>query len=73
MGKKSILIRLEQSEYDNINNLMCHTLVSDGIVIDKMHFGQKQDFYKRLLTIGINVLKQEWDDKEKKFESQNSD
>jgi hypothetical protein len=70
--KKSILLKVDEDLYKSIHRLMGHTLVSDGITIEKLHYGKAQDFYRRLLTLGIGVLKKEWDEKVKDFESKDS-
>lgn len=72
MGKKSILVRLDEDLYDDIHKVMGYTLISDGITIDKMHIGQHQDFYRKLVMRGLAQLKKEWDEKVKKYESQDS-
>ena len=71
--KKSILLRLDEEQYDSIHKLMGHKLISeDGVELERMHIGNNQDFYRRLLSIGVGVLKKEWDEKVKKYESQDS-
>lgn len=72
LGTKTILVRLSEDQYNDIHRLMGYTLVSADkeIIIDRMHTGSKQDFYRKVMQKGINAIKKEWDDKVKKYESQ---
>jgi hypothetical protein len=71
LAKKSILIRLDEELYDSLHKLMGYNLFSeDGILLDKMHHGSHQDWYRNVITRGINELKKEWDKKVKEYESQ---
>lgn len=75
LGKKSVLLRISEEEYNQIHELMGYKLVSEDkqIVLERMHIGSNQDFYRTLIQRGIGILKQEWEEKKKKYESQDSD
>lgn len=63
------MLRLDESQYNDIHRIMGYVLESDdGVILDRMHIGQHQDFYRRLLSLGVSVLKQEWDKKVKEYE-----
>ena len=69
MGKKTILVVLDDDLYNDIHKLMGYVLVSDDIMVEKMHVGSNQDFYRRLMICGISKLKLEWEQKVKEYES----
>ena len=67
------MLRLDEEQFDSIHKVMGYTLISeDGIVLEQMHIGKNQDFYRKLLSVGLAQLKQEWDKKVKDYESQDS-
>lgn len=70
MAKKTIMVRVDQDLYNTIHTLMGYTLVSDeGLLIKRLHHGNFQDFYRRLLQEGCAIVKTEWEVIKKEYES----
>lgn len=45
----------------------------DDILIERLHQGSHQDFYRTIISRGIKQIKKEWDERKKQIESQDSD
>lgn len=66
---KSITLNLDKKMIYDIETLMNQKIVQEnGIVFYNTHTGNKQDFYRKLLTEGIRIFSFELEDKNLEYQ-----
>lgn len=68
MVKKAILINLDKKDYDDLHKLMDLAIQSeDGITVYRVTNAiKKQDFYRQVISKGIEVIYQKYIEEKKK-------
>ena len=68
MAKKTLRFQIDQDLYDSIHKLMGFTLIVNDVCVFKIHHGNNQEFYRRLLTEGVDKVMKDYQDVKQAYE-----